>query len=208
MSVRVFVGITGASGCVIALRFMEVLKAYNHKVVAAFTKSALKVAKLECVSDEWFVAKVKSLADEVYSEEDIEAPPASSSRPLDAYVIVPASITTLARLVNGVASNLIVRAALCGLRMRRPVVAVIREAPLGTVELRVLYTASRVGVSIIPAVVGFYSCPQGLREVVDFIVGKILDVIGVENELYRRWSGSRCLNLPDPCEALYGVANS
>jgi 4-hydroxy-3-polyprenylbenzoate decarboxylase len=205
---KIFLGITGASGCVIGLRLAEVLKSLGHEIYVSISDEALTVAEYECISRHWFSEKLKSLSIAVYREGDIGADIGSSSNALDSYVIAPASIKTMAMVVNGIAENLIVRAALIGLRMRKPVVAVVREAPLGIVELSILLKAARLGIHVIPAVIGFYTYPQTIKDVVDFIVGKVLDVLGIKHDLYRRWKGSRAPLYPDPCEVLYGSASS
>jgi len=201
---KILLGITGASGCVIALRLAEILRKYGFTIIGIYTRSSLIVADTECVSANWFIDKLRGYVDELYSEDDIKAPIASSSNILDAYIIAPASIKTMALIINGIASNLLVRAILNGLRMRKPVVAVVRESPLGEIELEILYKASKKGITIVPAVVGFYTYPQHIGDVVDFIVGKTLDVLGIQNNLYRRWRGVRDPQYRDPCEYLYG----
>lgn len=205
---KIFLGVTGASGCVIAVRFAEVLKKLNSYIVASYTSSALLVADKECVSRKWFISKLSRYADELYDENKIDASVASSSNVLDSYVIIPASIKTLAMIVNGIGSNLITRAALNGLRMKKRVVAVVRESPLGEIELKVLYRAARAGVVVLPAVIGFYSYPQSVGDVVDFVVGKVLDALEVHNDLYRRWGKAREPRIPDPCQILYGSEDS
>ncbi len=203
---RIAVCITGASGCVLALRLCEVLRERGFELEAVVTRAALTVADYECVSRDWFLSKLRAWVQNIYNEDELDAPLASSSYSIDTCIIVPASIKTLAMVVNGIAENLVVRTVLNALRMRRPVVAVVRESPLGVVELRVLYMAARLGIAIVPAVIGFYARPQNIRDAVDFVVGKVLDVLGIENDLYTRWSEvrSRKSRLPDPCRVLYG----
>lgn len=205
---KILLGVSGASGLVMSLRLAEVLKSLGLYIVSVYTNSSLFIADSECISREWFLERLKQYSDEIYSEEAIDAPIASSSNPLDAYIIAPASLKTLALIANGIALNLLVRAVLNGIRMGRSVVAVFREAPLGRIELKVLYKVASLGVTIIPAVVGFYACPQNLNEVVDFIVGKVLDILGVDHNLYRRWRGARDPSIKDPCRIFYGSADS
>uniref|UniRef100_A0A7C4BEF5 UbiX family flavin prenyltransferase n=1 Tax=Ignisphaera aggregans TaxID=334771 RepID=A0A7C4BEF5_9CREN len=205
---KLLLGVTGASGCVIALRLGEVLKGLGHEVYAVVSDEALTVADYECVNRGWFSEKLKSFSSAIYRESDIDADIGSSSNVLDGYLIAPATIKTMAMIVSGLAENLIIRAALVGLRMRKPVVAVVRESPLGVVELSVLLKAARLGIYIVPAVIGFYTYPQSIRDVVDFIVGKALDALSIRHDLYKRWRGSRPPLYPDPCEVLYGSANS
>ena len=203
---RIAVCVTGASGCVLALRLCEVLSGRGFRLEAVVTRAALTVADYECVSRDWFLSKLRVWVQNIYNEDELDAPLASSSYIMDACIIIPASIKTLAMVVNGVAENLAVRTVLNALRMRKPVVAVVRESPVGVAELRVLYTAAKLGISIVPAVIGFYVCPQNIRDIVDFVVGKVLDVLGIENDLYRRWNEvkSRKPRLQDPCQVLYG----
>ena len=202
---RIVVGVTGASGCVITLRLCEVLNSLGFEIEAVVSRRALTVADYECVSRNWFLSKLRTWVRSLYSDDDLDAPLASSSYRVDGCVIAPATINTLAKIVNGIGDNLVVRTALNVLRMQRPLVAVVRESPLSVVELRTLYMAAKMGISIVPAVVGFYAHPQTIRDIVDFIVGKVLDVLGIENELYTRWheiklSRSRSR---DPCQILY-----
>jgi len=205
---KVFLGVTGASGCVLAIRFAELLKKLNSYIVASYTSNALLVADSECVSREWFISKLGEYVDELYDENRIDASVASSSNTLDAYILIPASIKTLALIVNGIGSNLITRAILNGLRMKRKVIAIVRESPLGEIELKILYRAARAGVAIIPAVIGFYAYPQNIRDVVDFIIGKVFDVLELHSNLYRRWKSAKEPKIQDPCQILYGLKDS
>ena len=202
---RIVVGITGASGCVVALRLCEVLNSLGLEIEAVVSRRALTVADYECVSRSWFLSKLRTWVRNLYSDNDLNAPLASSSYRVDGCIIVPATINTLAKIVNSIGDNLVVRTALNVLRMRRPLVAVVRESPLGIAELRTLYMAAKMGISIVPAVIGFYTHPQSVRDVVDFIVGKVLDVLGIENELYTRWHEIRSSRFRsrDPCQILY-----
>ncbi|MEM0490252.1 MAG: UbiX family flavin prenyltransferase [Ignisphaera sp.] len=205
---KVFLGITGASGCVLAIRFAELLKKLNSYIVASYTSNALLVADSECVSREWFISKLGEYVDELYDENRIDASIASSSNTLDVYTLIPASIKTLALIVNGIGSNLITRAILNGLRMKRKVIAIVRESPLGEIELKILYRAARAGIIIIPAVIGFYTYPQNLGDIVDFIIGKVFDVLELQHSLYRRWKSAKESKTQDPCQILYGSKDS
>lgn len=205
---KIFLGVTGASGCVIALRLAEILKKLNFYIVASYTSNALTVADSECVSRSWFMSRLSSYVDEMYDENKLDAAIASSSNTLDAYILAPASIKTLAMVVNGIGANLITRAILNGLRMKRQVVAVVRETPLGEIELKILYKSSRAGIIVIPAVVGFYAYPQSINDIVDFIVGKILDVLKIQHNLYRKWNSVKNSRIQDPCQILYGSKDS
>lgn len=206
---RVVVGVTGSSGLVLSLRTVEVLSSMNYDVTAVLSRASLKVAEGECVSPEYFVSKIRELgAKEVYWEDDLDAPISSSSYfvYIDWMALVPATIKTVSAIAYGFTDNLITRAAANALRLGKKVVAVVRESPLGAVELRVLYMAAKAGVTVVPAVVGFYAKPSTLRDVVDFIVGKVLDAAGVrDHSLYTRWPRSKELK-EDLCSTIYGGA--
>ncbi|WP_231656778.1 UbiX family flavin prenyltransferase [Pyrodictium delaneyi] len=179
-------GITGASGIIYGVRLAEIL--YNMSLLEAiiYTRSAERVAKEEMdrtLDDMLRIGDVK-----VYREDEIDAPYASSSRiPYGGMVIAPCSMRTLAAIANGLPDNLVTRAALSTLRLRRQLVLVIRETPLGIAELRNMLLAAENGAVILPASPGFYHKPKTIDDMVSFVVGKVLDVLGIEHNLYHRW---------------------
>ncbi len=203
---RVVLAISGASGIVIGLRLAEVLSSKSIEVHAVVSENALRVAETECVSREWFLEKLSKFVKALYFENSWESPLSSSSFLVDACIAAPLSIKSAALLALGIHENLLLRALGNCIRLRRPVVAVIRECPLGVAELRTLLNLAELGVAIVPAVIGFYTKPQGIKDLVDFIVGKVLDVLGIENDLYPRWgfSDARIARTRDPCLDLYG----
>lgn len=182
---RVLVAVTGASGVAYALRLIEVLKSSHMLEAVIYTGAALKVAEAE--EDIDLESWLKSLGVASYRDEEIDAPYASSSRAPHAMVIVPCSMKTLAAISHGYADGLVARAALAMLRLRRPLVLVVRETPLGVAELKNMLEAALAGAVVLPASPGFYHKPRTVKDMVDFIVGKILDVLGVEHSLYKRW---------------------
>ncbi|NPA96863.1 MAG: UbiX family flavin prenyltransferase [Crenarchaeota archaeon] len=201
---RLALVISGASGVVIGLRLAQVLSEKGMEVHAVVTRNALEVANHECISGEWLLETLRRIAASVYLDSDWSSPLASSSFAVDACIAAPLSISSAAKLALGVQDSLALRALANCLRLRRPVVAIVRECPLGVAELRALLSLAKMGVRIVPAVVGFYARPQSISEVVDFIVGKALDALGIENSLYRRWGDPRTAQTPDPCQALFG----
>jgi 4-hydroxy-3-polyprenylbenzoate decarboxylase len=123
----------------------------------------------------------------VFGREDWMAPVASGSNPPDAMVICPCSMGTLAAVAQGLADNLIERAADVMLKERRPLVLVPRETPLSTIHLENMLRLSRAGAVIVPPAPGFYTRPESIGDLVDFVVARILDQLQIPNELSPRW---------------------
>jgi polyprenyl P-hydroxybenzoate and phenylacrylic acid decarboxylases len=182
------VGITGSSGIIYGIRTVQVLKSLGFKVIVIYTRESTKVALLEHDLD--LDMALRKYTDMVYTEEQIEAPPSSSSYKLDGMVIVPCSIRTLAEISSGLTYNLVSRTAANVLRTRGKLVLVIRETPIGVIELRNALTAAEAGAIILPASPGFYSKPKTIQDVIDFVVGKTLDMLNVSHNLYRKWEGA------------------
>lgn len=186
------IAITGASGVVYGLRAVEELsKRFSVDVIV--TREALKVSEYECLPGEELLGRLRSMASNLYMEDEIDAPPSSTSYLVKArgVAVAPCSLTTLAKIASGIADNLVTRTAINALRIRKPLVLVVRETPLGVTELRNMLAAAEAGAIVLPASPGFYTNPSTIEEVVDFVVGKILDMLGVEHEVYKRWTGSR-----------------
>ena len=135
------------------------------------------------------VAQVESLADRVYDPDDLAAPIASGSFPVDGMVIAPCSIMMLSAVSNSYAADLVSRAADVTLKEGRPLVLVVRETPLHLGHLRLMAHAAEIGAFIFPPVPAFYGRPQTVADIVDGTVGRILARLGVENELYAKWTG-------------------
>lgn len=179
---RIAVAITGASGTVYGLRLLEVLKEKGIDHVAMITNAAKKVMAFEIgaggVDSGSFI-----------DEEAIDAEIASGSNKFDAMVIVPCSMKTLSAVASGYASNAINRAADVMIKEQRRLVIVPRETPLSAIHLENMLKLSRLDVTVLPAMPAFYNKPLSVDDMIDFIVGKILDMLEIENDLYRRWSG-------------------
>ncbi len=181
----VLVGITGASGIRYAIRLIEVLREKNLLAAVIYSKAAAQVAAHEEGLD--LEEYLRNNVGNVYRDDDFRAPYASSSSAPESMVIIPCSMNTLAKIAHGIQDNLVTRAALSMLRLRRKLVLVIRETPLGPIEIRNMLVVSLAGAVILPAAPGFYSKPKTLNDIVDFVVGKVLDVLGIEHNLYKRW---------------------
>jgi 4-hydroxy-3-polyprenylbenzoate decarboxylase len=121
--------------------------------------------------------------------DDIASPLASGSCLRDAMIICPCSMGTLARVAAGISGNLIERAADCAIKEKARLVIVPRETPLSAIHLENMLKLARMGATVLPAMPGFYHHPRSLDEMVDFVVGKVLDTLGIENELFKRWKG-------------------
>lgn len=193
---------TGASGMPYGLRLLECLVAAGTRVWLMYSQAAHVVASQEAgitlparpgEAQRFFAerhgARPGQLA--VFGREDWYAPLASGSNPADAMVICPCSMGTLAAVAAGLADSLIERAADVMLKERRPLVLVPRETPLSTLHLENMLRLSRAGAIILPPSPGFYTHPASVADMVDFVVARVLDRIGVPHALARRWGEER-----------------
>jgi 4-hydroxy-3-polyprenylbenzoate decarboxylase len=151
------------------------------------SRAAGVTIRLEC--PEWELEAVRGLADVAHKEMDIAASIASGSFPVEAMVVVPASMKTVAQIATGTGETLLHRAADVTLKERRPLIVVPRETPMHLGHLRNLTTLAELGAVIVPPIVAFYQKPTSLDDMIDHTVGKLLDLLGVEHALYRRWEG-------------------
>ena len=185
-NVKLVVGITGASGSTYALRLIAVAKAAGHEVHAVVTDSGWDVLAYECgISREQCSAQV----DKLYENDNVGAAIASGSFRTDAMVILPCSMKTAGSIAHGISDNLLTRAADVMLKEGRRLVIVPRETPMHAIHLENLLKLAQVGACIVPACPGFYHRPQTLEDVIDMMVGKICDQLGIEHNLFERWQG-------------------
>lgn len=191
---RLVVAITGASGAPYALRFLQEATRHYQEIYVALSDQAYQVIGVETgrgitaqnISAQsllgfnsdviWFVNK-----------KDYFSPPASGSFRHDGMVIVPCSMGTAARIAHGISDDLITRAADVCLKERRPLILVPRETPWNLVHLRNMTQLAEAGATILPAAPGFYHKPQSLDDLVDFIVARILQQLGIEQKLTSQW---------------------
>ena len=178
---RIVIGISGASGVIYGASLMHALEAETALVVSKTAKDILRY------ETELSIESVYQLADEVFEDEDMFAPIASGSNQFDAMVIVPCSESTVAKIANGISDTLITRAAAVCLKEHRRLIIVPRETPISAIMLENELKLARLGVAIVPASPGFYPKPKTVQEMVDFVVGRILDQLGQPNELFDRW---------------------
>lgn len=198
MTTTVTLALTGASGMPYGIRLLECLLAAGVRVYLIYSQAAQVVAKQEmdltlpsrsAEAEVLFTERFKTQAGQlrVFGREEWFAPVASGSSAPDAMVICPCSVGTLAAVAAGMSDNLIERAADVMLKERRKLVLVPRETPFSTIHLEAMLKLAHAGAVILPANPGFYHRPQSVAAVVDFIVARVLDQIGVEHTLMRRW---------------------
>ncbi|MCX7673004.1 MAG: UbiX family flavin prenyltransferase [Thiobacillaceae bacterium] len=195
---RITLALTGASGLAYGLRLLECLLACGCRVDLLVSQAARVVARQELDlalptgSGElaaWIAARHPGLPGQVrvYGREEWYAPPASGSNPAEAMVVCPCSMGTLAAIAHGLADNLIERAADVILKERRPLILVPRETPFSLIHLRNMVRLAEAGATILPANPGFYHRPQTVQAVVDYVVARVLDHLGLPQALLPRW---------------------
>jgi len=186
MKRKIVVGITGASGAPYAKRLLAVLRARGDvELGVCASRTAAEVWALECGGD-----LREAAGGSVWGVSDYKAPFASGSAGWHAMAVVPCSMGTASRIAHGVSDTLLTRAADVMLKERRTLVVVPRETPLGLVHLENLAQLVRAGAVVLPAMPSFYGKPATLDDAIDTVVGRVLDHLGVEHELLRRWGTS------------------
>lgn len=192
---KMVVGITGASGSIYAKRLVDELLNSEVFVHLICTDNGKKVMKYETSLDiEAWVGELKKKYDHIKLEniDDLFSGVASGSYKFDAVIIVPCSMGTLAEISHGLSKNLLCRAADVALKENRRLIIVPRETPFNTIHLENMLRLSKLGVTILPAMPGFYHKPHTMEDVVDFVVGKILDNLSIENTLFEKWEDNQC----------------
>ena len=194
------IGITGASGVVYGKRTVQALLVLGQHVKLIVSPAADRVLDIEmgirfsgsrqARLQQWREL-VGATGDnlELLPHRDFAASVASGSFPLAGMAVVPCSMGTLARIAGGMSTNLIERAADVALKERRRLVLVPRETPLSRIHLQNMLTAMDAGAEIVPAMPGFYHQPRGIDDLVDMMAGRVLDRLGVESDLFKRWQG-------------------
>jgi len=184
--VRIIIGITGASGAIYSVRLIEILKNAGCEIHVVVSEPGWQVLEYECGVTR---SHIKAKVDFVHDVNNIGACIASGSFKTDAMVVVPCSMRTLGGIANGIADNLIGRAADVMLKEGRKLILVPRETPFNAIHLGNMLKLAQLGVRIVPACPGFYHRPDSLQAVIDMMVGKICDTIGVDHDLFPRWQG-------------------
>lgn len=197
---RIIVGVTGASGAILGERLIRHLLEGGHRVHAVISQSGAKVFEEElgiALGSEFSDLRKRFLKHfknntrlDVAPADDFGAKISSGSAEIDAMVIAPCSLSTVASIAHGVTLNLIHRAASVSIKEKRPLILIPRESPLSPIHLRNLLTLSEIGVHIVPATTAFYHKPKTIEEIVDFTLGRVLDLLKIEHRLFKRWQGS------------------
>jgi flavin prenyltransferase len=198
----VTVALTGASGMPYGLRLIDCLVAANIRVWVLYSQAAQIVAQQEmqlqlparaAEAGEWLRERCGARPDQlqVFGREEWFAPVASGSNPADAMVVCPCSMGTLASIAQGLSDNLIERAADVSIKEGRKLILVPRETPLSALHLENMLRLARLGAVILPPSPGFYNHPHSIDDMIDFVVARILDQLGVEHSLMPRWGEGR-----------------
>lgn len=183
---RVVVAITGASGAIFGVRTLEMLK--NKKVETHLVVSKWGLQTLQHETGLSF-HDLKKLVDQCYNPNDLGAAISSGSFHVDGMIIAPCSMRTLAAIANGLGDNLVHRAADVVLKERKPLILMPRESPLNQIHLENMLKLSKMGIAIVPPMPAFYNHPQSLDDVINYIVMRMLDQLGVNVKSARRWTG-------------------
>ena len=204
MPKTICLALTGASGMPYGLRLLDCLLAAGCRVQLLYSQAAQVVARQETDLElpsrpadarQALLARLPSAVNpenlQIYGREEWFAPVASGSNPPDAMVICPCSMGTLAAIAQGLADNLIERAADVVLKEGRKLVLVPRETPFSVIHLENMLRLARAGACIVPPSPGFYNHPQTIADIVDFVVARVLDQVGVPHTLMQRWGEAR-----------------
>jgi len=191
---NVFLGITGASGAPYAARLLDALIAADVEVGLCASSAGLEVVATELYGDpdlDRDEVLRRFLGDRagvtVHAPNDWRAPYASGSAKVDAYVICPCSMGTAGTIASGTMTNLIHRAASVAIKEGRKLVVVPRETPLSDIHLENLLRLRRAGAVVLMAAPGFYNAPETIDDLIEFVVGRCLDQLGIQNRLTKRW---------------------
>lgn len=186
-SLRLIVGVTGASGAVYPLRLLERLRNQpeieTHLILSRAGEKTLYLETGKKAQD------LKALATHTWALEDIAAPIASGSFRTDGMVIAPCSINTMSAIAHGITSNLMIRSADVVLKERRQLVLMVRETPFHLGHLRTMTELAEMGAIIAPPIPAFYNHPETIMDLVDSNIDRVLDHLGVPDDAVRRWNG-------------------
>ncbi len=183
---RIVIGISGASGTIYGIRLLEVLSQIleieTHVVISKATELVMKHE-----IPELSIKDIQTLADHLHDSNDFSAPIASGSFLFDGMVVAPCSMKTLACIANGLSLNLLLRACDVCIKQGRKLILMPRESPLSVIHLENMLKLARLGVHIVPPIPGFYTKPQTVEDIINFSVGRVLDLLDIKHNLFKRW---------------------
>jgi 4-hydroxy-3-polyprenylbenzoate decarboxylase len=180
----IIIAITGASGVSYAVRLLKALKDMKIETGLLISENAKTVIEYELYEN---IDEIKKLSDVYYETEDLTNSINSGSFRFDSLIIIPCSMKTLSAIANGYGNNAITRVADVTLKERRKLILVPRETPLRTIHIKNMLRVSEEGGLILPAMPGFYSNPESIDDILDFIVGKILNILKIKNKQLKPW---------------------
>lgn len=180
---KILVGISGASGAIYGCSVIKNLQKYPVEQHLIISKNGELVLQKEC----GLTKEELSAGRRLFSNDDLNAPPSSGTASYEAMVIVPCSVNTASKIACGIADNLLTRSASVMLKERKKLILVVRETPLSTIHLENLLKLSREGVIIMPSAPAFYFKPETINDLVGFLTGKVLDLLGFKHDLYQPW---------------------
>ncbi len=183
MYILVLIAITGATGIDLAIKMLEVLKSLKINTELIVSKAAKVVLDSEAEKN---LEYILNLASKYYDIEDIAAPPSSGSYKIENMIIIPCTMKTLSAIANGYSNNLITRVADVMIKEGRKLVLVVRESPFSAIHLENMLKLSRLGVVIAPPVPSYYIKPNSINDLNTYIVGRILDQVGIDSGI-KRW---------------------
>jgi 4-hydroxy-3-polyprenylbenzoate decarboxylase len=200
---KILTVITGASGALYAKKFIEIINKLEKKQTIIISNPGKEVLKhelndkfpreneeiLDFIKREWKLHRHDLI--EIAAADSFNSPVASGSNAADFMVVIPCTMGSVARFAQGISTNLIERSFDVMLKEKKDIIIVPRESPLNQIHLENLLKLSRLGVDIIPAMPAFYQKPDSISELVDFLVGRVLEHLGINHSLYKKWNGSK-----------------
>lgn len=194
----IVIAISGASGPIMGVRLIEELINSGEKVAAIVSQPARQIIEYEILREKAPFSSLKELLVKrgfagnydllsEFKNNDFFAPVASGSTRFEAMVVIPCSMKTLSAIVHGYADSLITRTCDVALKEKRRCIIVPRETPLSVIHTENIHKAALAGIEIVPPVPGFYTRPESVDDVVNFVVGKVLNLLGREHDLFESW---------------------
>jgi 4-hydroxy-3-polyprenylbenzoate decarboxylase len=183
---KLVIGVTGASGVIYALELLKFLQEQTNSEIHLVISNPGEIViehELEMSKKEF-----QNLASFSYEIDDFLSPLASGSQQFDAMIIIPCSMSSLAAIAQGYTTNLLLRAADISIKEKRTLILLPRELPFSPIHLENMLKLARIGVYIVPAAPGFYHKPKRIEDLVNFVVGRILDLLNIPHNLFSRWS--------------------